>query len=70
MYLLDTNVVSELRKAGVGRADPHVTSWAASVDAAALYISVITVMELEISAPATPWPRFARFTPVTPNSAP
>ena len=48
MYLLDTNVVSELRKAGVGRADPHVTSWAASVDAAALYISVITVMELEI----------------------
>ena len=48
MYLLDTNVVSELRKAGAGRADPSVTSWAASVDAAALYISVITVMELEI----------------------
>ena len=48
MYLLDTNVVSELRKAGAGRADPTVTSWAASVDPAALYLSVITVMELEI----------------------
>lgn len=48
MYLLDTNVVSELRKAGAGRADPSVTSWAASVDPAALYISVITVTELEI----------------------
>lgn len=48
MYLLDTDVVSELRKSGAGRADPSVTSWAASVDPAALYISVITVMELEI----------------------
>lgn len=48
MYLLDTNVVSELRKAGTGRADPAVTSWAASVDPIVLYLSVITVMEIEI----------------------
>lgn len=48
MYLLDTNVVSELRKAGTGRADPAVTQWAVSTDASALYISVITVMEIEI----------------------
>jgi len=48
VYLLDTNVVSELRKAGTGRADPAVTSWAASVDPIVLYLSVITVMEIEI----------------------
>lgn len=48
MYLLDTNVVSELRKAGTGRADPAVTRWAASVDPATLHLSVITVMEIEI----------------------
>lgn len=48
MYLLDTNVVSELRKAGTGRADPAVTRWAASVDSPVLHISVITVMEIEI----------------------
>ncbi len=48
MYLLDTNVVSELRKIRAGRAAPQVTQWAESVDASDLYISVITVQELEI----------------------
>lgn len=48
MYLLDTNVVSELRKAGTGRAEPAVVRWASSADAADLHISVITVMEIEI----------------------
>ena len=48
MYLLDTNVVSELRKIRLGKADRHVAKWADSVDAADLYISVITVQELEI----------------------
>jgi len=48
MFLLDTNVVSELRKAGDGRADAHVVAWLSSVDAAALYLSVITLMELEL----------------------
>ena len=28
MYLLDTNVVSELRKARAGKADRHVAAWA------------------------------------------
>lgn len=27
MYALNTNVISELRKAGDGRADPNVTAW-------------------------------------------
>ena len=48
MYLLDTNVISELRKVGSGRANASVALWADNVDAADLYISVITVQELEI----------------------
>ena len=30
MFLLDTNVVSELRKMGTGRIDPNVSAWAAN----------------------------------------
>ncbi len=48
MYLLDTNVVSELRKVRFGKADRQVAAWADSVDAADLYLSVITIQELEI----------------------
>ncbi|MDO4725223.1 MAG: type II toxin-antitoxin system VapC family toxin [Comamonadaceae bacterium] len=48
MYLLDTNVLSELRKVQSGKADPQVAAWARSVDAAELFISAITVMELEL----------------------
>jgi predicted nucleic acid-binding protein len=47
MYVLDTNVVSELRKAGNGKADPRVVAWAESVRPAALFLSVITLMEIE-----------------------
>ena len=48
MFVLDTNVVSELRKARTGRADARVMAWAQSVDAADLYVSAITIMELEL----------------------
>jgi hypothetical protein len=48
MYLLDTNVVSELRKIRLGKADSHVADWADSIDAADLYLSVITIQELEM----------------------
>jgi toxin FitB len=48
MYLLDTNVVSELRKVRAGKADRNVARWADSVEAGELYISAITVEELEI----------------------
>ncbi|MHC3821847.1 PIN domain-containing protein [Pseudomonas sp. G3-19] len=44
MYLLDTNVISELRKP---QADANVVSWAKSVIAPRLYISAITLKELE-----------------------
>jgi len=50
IYLLDTNVVSELRKVRLGKADLNVAAWAESVDAAALFVSVVTIMELELGA--------------------
>ncbi len=48
MFILDTNVVSELRKIRLGRADEKVAKWADSIETAALYLSVITVQELEM----------------------
>jgi toxin FitB len=48
MLLLDTNVVSELRKVKSGKADKHVAKWSKSVDANELFISVITLQELEL----------------------
>ncbi|WP_157493191.1 GDP-mannose 4,6-dehydratase [Desulfonatronovibrio magnus] len=48
MYLLDTNVVSELRKIRQGKADPGVMRWAEGVVSNDLYLSVITIQELEI----------------------
>lgn len=47
MFVLDTNVVSELRKVRVGKADAQVALWADMVEAVTLYISAITVLELE-----------------------
>jgi len=47
-YLLDTNVISELRKQTSGKADKKVVAWAKSVPADSLYLSVITIMELEM----------------------
>ena len=48
MLLLDTNVVSELRKVRAGKADPHVAAWSRTVLGASLYLSVMVVQELEI----------------------
>lgn len=48
MFLLDTNVISELRKIRLGRANPHVEQWADRADAGSLYISAISILELEI----------------------
>lgn len=50
MFVLDTHVVSELRKAGAGKADLNVAAWATSVPATGLFLSVITVLELEVGA--------------------
>ncbi len=48
MYVLDTNVVSELRKVRLGKADLNVAAWAQNVDAADLFVSAITILELEL----------------------
>ena len=48
MYLLDTNLVSELRKVRSGKADPGVAAWADGVDASSLFLSSITLHELEL----------------------
>ncbi len=45
MHLLDTNVVSELRKGQ--RADPAVTAWFVAASEDEMFLSVITDFELE-----------------------
>lgn len=48
MFVLDTNVVSELRKVRTGKIDANVAAWAESMDAADFFVSSITIMELEL----------------------
>ncbi len=47
MFVLDTNVVSELRKVRAGKANPGVAEWASGVPSGQLFVSVITIHELE-----------------------
>jgi predicted nucleic acid-binding protein len=47
-YVLDTNVVSKLRKGRTGKADEHVITSATSVSGGSLFLSAVTVLELEI----------------------
>jgi toxin FitB len=47
MFVLDTNMVSELRKVRSGKANPGLGTWAAAVPSARLFISAITIHELE-----------------------
>ncbi len=46
MFVLDTNVVSELRRPD--KANPQVLAWAAATPLAYFYLSAITVLELEL----------------------
>lgn len=46
MYLLDTNIISELRKGE--KANSGVTSWAKALSSSALFLSVVTILELEM----------------------
>lgn len=47
MYLLDTNVISEMRKVATGRANLGLCEWASRQEASWFHISVVTAMELE-----------------------
>ena len=44
MYLLDTNIVSELRKP---RPHTRVTSWLKQIDDSDLYLSAVTIGEIQ-----------------------
>lgn len=48
MFLLDTNVVSELRKAKSNKANPHVIAWAKQQTVSDLYVSAISILEIEM----------------------
>lgn len=47
MFVLDTNVVSELRKVRAGKANAGVAEWASSVRSARMFLSAVSIHELE-----------------------
>ena len=49
MYLLDTDVLCELRRTNNTQSNQNVLDWAKSITAESMYISVISVLELDIS---------------------
>lgn len=48
MFMLDTNVVSEMRKIARGTCDAAVAAWLQRAAPSELYLSVVSVLELEI----------------------
>jgi hypothetical protein len=48
MYLIDTNVISEFRKASKGKADRQVTTWANSVPEESMFLSAVCILEMEM----------------------
>jgi predicted nucleic acid-binding protein len=53
MFLLDTNVLSELRRRD--RTDRAVAAWADSVDPSDLFLSVVTILEIETGVLTVQW---------------
>jgi predicted nucleic acid-binding protein len=48
MFLLDTNVISELRRPE--RANGNVVAWASAISAASFFLSAISILEIELGA--------------------
>lgn len=48
MFLLDTNVISELRRPE--KADAKVANWASKVPLSSIFLSAITILEIELGA--------------------
>jgi len=48
MFLLDTNVISELRKTTENKINPGVKKWAEKKMPSTMFLSVITIFELEL----------------------
>ena len=51
MFLLDTNVISELRRPD--KADRNVVAWANAIPAASFFLSAISILEIELGAGLT-----------------
>lgn len=47
MYLLDTNVVSELRKIKSGKSNKNVLKWFKNIPVSNMFLSAISILELE-----------------------
>jgi toxin FitB len=45
-WLLDTDVISEVRKAALGRCDPRVHAWAAATPSSRTFVSAVTIAEI------------------------
>ncbi|MBV8503572.1 MAG: PIN domain-containing protein [Paucibacter sp.] len=50
MFLLDTGIVMELRKARSGQSDAGLAAWAASIARQKLFISALSLLEIENAA--------------------
>lgn len=50
MYLLDTGIILELRKAKSGQTDPGLIAWASGVPRQSLFISALNLLELDSAA--------------------
>lgn len=50
MHLLDTDLVFELRNAKAGATDPGLAAWAGAAPRSSLFISALTLLELETAA--------------------
>lgn len=48
MFVLDTNVLSELRLIAAGRGNPRVAEWASRHDEKMSFISILTLFEIEV----------------------
>ena len=47
MYLIDTNIISEMRKIRHRKADPKLTAWVNSINSSLFYTSIVVMMELQ-----------------------
>jgi len=48
VYLIDTNVISELRKAAKPSVDPRVLQWAQETPPEQMWVSAISIFELDL----------------------
>jgi predicted nucleic acid-binding protein len=52
MFVLDTDVISELRKVRIGKADPRVVQWFLHRPLSSFHLSVVSVLEMRMGVVA------------------